>query len=211
METFIQSMGFLMMLAVVWLFEALQALIAEGDMLFPIFWAFTFFAVALWVYGKYTPLYLAKSTRIKGLVASLLIAAASLYYGYSKIDEKSSILWEVVEAQNLQETLDQAIAQGQPVFVDFTAKWCATCQVNKSIAIAPNAALLDKKGVLMVKVDNTKKSPAVSPWLKKFESPGVPLNLLYDGKEDSLPIKFPESYTSGLMQEQLHKLPDSSK
>ena len=40
--------------------------------------------------------------------------------------------WEPYSTQRVAELT----AQGRPVFVDFTAAWCITCQVNKRVALA---------------------------------------------------------------------------
>jgi len=203
METFKQSMGFLMMLAVIWLLETLQSLLAQEQLLFNILWAFTLLGTALWVYGKYSPPYVDKSKRIKGILAALTIAAASLFYAYGKLEEKPVIEWVKFDPAKLE----QLTSEGTPVFVDFTATWCATCQVNKKIAIYPNAPLFDQKGVILMKGDNTKHSPLINQWLDRFDSAGVPLNLLYDGS-DPKPVKLPETFTNGILRDQLKKLKD---
>ena len=201
METFKQAMGFLMMLAVVWLMETLQKLLAYPDYFFNILWGFVVIGVGLWVYGKYTPIFQSKSTRVKGLIASIIIVGMGIGYSYTKLTAKPSIKWEAYDMQVIQ----QKLAEGTPVFIDFTATWCATCQVNKNVAMYPNAALFQKKGVYTVKADFTQKDPKLGEVLSKFDSSGVPLNLLYDGKNPK-PIKFPEVYSKSVLEEQLNKL-----
>ena len=202
METFKQSMGFLMMLAVVWLMETLQKQMVYPDYFFNILWGFVLITVGAWIYGKYTPMYLEKSTRIKGLIAAILIAGLGVWYSYDKLTDKPEITW----AKFNQQEIDQKLAEGTPVFIDFTATWCLTCQLNKKNAIYPNAELLIKKGVYTVKADFTNKDPKMAEILQKFGSSGVPLNLLYDGK-DPRPVKFPEIYNESTLTEQLNKLP----
>ena len=201
METFKQAMGFLMMLAVVWLMETLQKLLAYPDYFFNIMWGFVVIGVGFWVYGKYTPIFQSKSTRIKGFIASALIILMGVGYSYSKLNSKPSIKWEAYDMQ----VIEQKLAEGTPVFIDFTATWCTTCQVNKNVAMYPNAALFQKKGVYTVKADFTQKDPKLGAILSKFGSSGVPLNLLYDGKNPK-PVKFPEVYSKATLEEQLNKL-----
>ena len=56
-----------------------------------------------------------------------------------------------------------------------------------------------------MKADNTNKTPLISKWLKEYESTGVPLNLLFDGK-NPIPIKFPETYSSSTMKKALETI-----
>ncbi|MCM8533712.1 MAG: thioredoxin family protein [Lentisphaeraceae bacterium] len=201
METFKQAMGFLMLLAVVWLMDTLQSLIAEQDKFLNVLWSFVALSTALWLYGKYSPMYVEKSKKIKGILAATLLALAAVSYGFSKLEEKTVLTWEKFDPAKLE----QYVKDKQPVFIDFTAKWCATCQVNKKLAIYPNTNLFLKKKVILMKADNTKHNEVINKWLDKFNSPGVPLNLLYDG-ENEAPVKFPETFTKGMLEEQLNKL-----
>ena len=201
METFKQAMGFLMLLAVVWLMETLQSQLAHTPYFFNILWGFVGISVGLWIYGKYTPMYLEKKTRIKGFIASAIIVGLGVWYSYGKLSEKPVITWNEYDIQ----VIEKKLAEGTPVFIDFTATWCASCQVNKKIAIYPNADLFEKKGVYAVKADFTNKDPKLGAILEKFDSSGVPLNLLYDG-ENPKPVKLPEVFTKSILEEQLNKL-----
>ena len=203
METFKKSMGFLMLLAVMWLLETLVGLLTMEKVVIILFY-FVFLSAGLWIYGMYSPVYIEKPKRVKGIIAAALIVGLSLGLSFAKIGEKEVMQWTKFSPQAVKD----AKAKGQPIFIDFTAKWCATCQVNKKLAIYPNAALFKKKGVLMLKADKTKEDPIINEWLEKYKSVGVPMNLLYDPKHDK-PIKFPEAFTKGTVAEQLNKLEDA--
>ncbi len=78
--------------------------------------------------------------------------------------------------------IDKARALGRSVFVDFTAAWCITCQVNKK-------AVLDTKGVLKIFQDNnvllmradwTNQDPKITAALAEFNRNSVPVYLFYD-------------------------------
>ena len=148
-------------------------------------------------------MYQTTKVRIRGFIAVVLIGGFGLWYTYGKVYDKPALEWVKFDVAELEKHLKE----GTPVFIDFTAKWCATCQTNKKFGMYPNAALFKKKGVITMKADNTKNNPLISEWLKKYDSPGVPLNLLYDG-DNPIPIKFPEAYGSGTMKEALDSLPD---
>jgi len=146
-------------------------------------------------------MYKEKKTRIKGFIATILIVGIGIWYSHGKLTEKPAITWH---EYNIQE-IEKKLAEGTPVFIDFTASWCATCQLNKRVAMYPNADLFVKKGVYAVTADFTNKDPELGKILNKFESSGVPLNLLYDG-ENPKPVKLPEIYSKDILKKQLEKL-----
>ncbi|MEJ7686552.1 MAG: thioredoxin family protein [Variovorax sp.] len=75
---------------------------------------------------------------------------------------------------------DQLAAAGRPVFVDFTAAWCVTCQYNKRSTLA-DASLLaefDAKNVAMLRADWTRRDPEITAALTALGRSGVPVYVL---------------------------------
>lgn len=71
-------------------------------------------------------------------------------------------------------------AAGRPVFVDFTAAWCVTCQYNKKTTLG-DAALLaefDRRQVAMLRADWTRQDPAITAALNALGRSGVPVYVL---------------------------------
>jgi thiol:disulfide interchange protein DsbD len=78
------------------------------------------------------------------------------------------------------------------VFVDFTAAWCVTCQVNKSLVLT-NAAVLDafaRRNVALVRADWTRRDPAITQALTALGRSGVPVYVLH--RPGKGPLLLPE-------------------
>ena len=87
------------------------------------------------------------------------------------------------------EKVRQALANGQPVFIDFTAAWCVTCQVNKQTTLRDPQVLqaFAEKNVLLLQADWTRQDPVISQALAALGRSGVPVYVLQaPGKEPQL-------------------------
>ncbi len=77
--------------------------------------------------------------------------------------------------------LQSELAAGRPVFVDFTAAWCVTCQYNKKTTLA-DAGLLadfDARQVVLMRADWTRRDAAITQALTALGRSGVPVYALY--------------------------------
>ena len=94
------------------------------------------------------------------------------------------------------ERMAQLQAAGTPVFVDYTAAWCVTCQYNKG-SVLSDPGLLDRfaaDGVVLLRADWTRRDPAVTQALAAVGRNGVPTYALYlPGKEPRLLSELPSS------------------
>jgi suppressor for copper-sensitivity B len=80
-----------------------------------------------------------------------------------------------------REAIDLALARGETVFVDVTADWCITCQVNKRAVIErePVRARLNAPGVIAMRADWTRPDPRIAAYLAGFGRYGIPFNAVY--------------------------------
>ena len=95
-------------------------------------------------------------------------------------------------------------AEGRPVFVNATAAWCITCQVNERVALR-GAAVQERfaaQGLAYLKADWTRGDPAIGALLRRHGREGVPL-YLYWAPGAAAPIVLPQLLTEGLVLEAL--------
>jgi thiol:disulfide interchange protein len=80
--------------------------------------------------------------------------------------------------------LREAAAQGRPVFVDFTAAWCITCQWNKKTVLEKEPAqnLFAANNVLLLRADWTDQDPAITQALAAYGRNSVPLYVFQNSR-----------------------------
>jgi thiol:disulfide interchange protein DsbD len=102
------------------------------------------------------------------------------------------------------ERIEAARKEGRPVFIDFTAKWCANCILNEGAVLntQPIAAAFKAKDVVTIRADWTDFDPVISEWLRKFERIGVPVYVLYRPGEEA-PVVLPELLTKKVVLDAL--------
>ena len=99
-----------------------------------------------------------------------------------------------------------ALAARGPVFVDFTAAWCVTCQVNKRLVLTDDEVLtaFGRRNVALVRADWTRRDPEITKALAALGRNGVPVYVLYrPGRE---PLLLPEVLTRQIVFDALATL-----
>ncbi|MFZ0565690.1 MAG: thioredoxin family protein [Chlamydiales bacterium] len=214
MITFKQLMGFIMMVTVVWLvwvFGAQTTHIATSVLLVSL----VLMAIGAWVFGKWATPSRSKISRWIAMSLSLLMIAMGMTATIKSVKQQSAITgneltivsgsskWE----QYSPERVEQLRAQGVPVFVDFTAKWCLICQANKvALHSSDVQRAFEERGVVMMIADWTKKDPAITQELEKLGRSGVPVYALYPGNSNESPYILPQTLTAKVIHDYLDKL-----
>ena len=179
MDTFKKFMAFPMFGTAVWLLWVLgqQTGIDGAGALLALL---VVLALVLWALG------LTGRTRI--VLASFSIAAGALLASAigpnvikmaeaaTPVAETPGARWQPWSAERVQ----TALGAGQPVFVDFTAAWCVTCQYNKKTTLASAEVLsaMDAAKVQTFRADWTRRDAAITAELQKLGRSGVPVYVL---------------------------------
>jgi thiol:disulfide interchange protein DsbD len=199
METLKQGLAFLLYAAAAYLVWVLAGQADEARLLAALF-SLVLLAVAAWIYGRCQSLAHPPRLRRAGWVTALLLAAAALAFGWPRAASPRELTWEPWSA----ERVEAALAANRPVYVDFTARWCATCQVNKRVVFGSSQVLktFRERNVAALKADWTNQDPAITAELARFGRSAVPFNLVYlpGGAE---PRVLPEVLTPGVVLDAL--------
>lgn len=144
-------------------------------------------------------------------LTSVAALAATLALTFGLDQDRASADMRNATAEGItpftQARLDSLVAEGKPVFVNMTAAWCITCQVNERTALGTQSvkAAFKARDVTYLKGDWTNQNPEITTLLENHGRSGVPLYLLYTGTGE--PIVLPQILTSGIVLDELSKIP----
>ena len=228
MVTLRQALAFPLFATAVWLLWVFGLQVGMNGVAM-LLMALVLLALATWLVGHW-PAHLASPrtrTVTRGLAVLALIGAlglavpavrgpsSALAIQGSDTGAPSTELQRVAADDDWQPftsaSVDQLVAAGQPVFIDFTAAWCLTCQVNKKTTLHADAVdqAFERAGVIRVRADWTNRNPDITATLDRFGRSGVPFYVLYPGG-DADPILLPEVLTPDIVTRALAELPPAS-
>ncbi len=202
MEIFKQLTAFIFFATVIWLVYVYGSLFAGGASggqgiyrVALLLGCFLMLAVAGWVLGKWP-------ARWPSTIAAILIAAIGLAIPLYQ-PKDTTLVW----APYSQQALDQARAAGHPVFIDFTAAWCLSCQVNERLVLrsADVQHQFSKNNVTLLRADWTQYDPEITKQLASVNRSGVPTYVIYPAPVNSAPDVLPELLTKDIVLTSLQK------
>jgi thiol:disulfide interchange protein DsbD len=219
MEILRQAISVPIFVTVIWLAWVLAQAYGAG-LLAALLSCFLLLAIAGWFLGRWP------ARRWAAIVAALIlfivIAFSVLAPGYFTVSQvtvtslggtalastsgakSGNGQWEPWSA----EALSRYQAQGRPVFIDFTASWCLSCQVNERVALTQPSVqqAFQAANVALLKADWTQHDDAITQALAALDRSGVPAYALY-APGQAEPQMLPEVLTPGIVTDALAKLP----
>ncbi len=220
MESFKQFMGFLMMATVVWLLWVLS-LQTDPNLVALVMVLLVLVAMGSWVLGRWGGIGSGSRSRMTARAVAALIIIASMATVLSQVPAPAETQRTATAAPSgsglewapfSPRLIEDLRASGKTVFVDFTAAWCLSCQVNKRVALSDSRVVeqFETLGVVPVQADWTSRDPEITRALAEFGRNSVPLYVLYTGGPDSEPEILPELLTPGLVLDALKKAESGS-
>ena len=165
---------------------------------------------ACWLIGRvpaYAEAYRLRSAWLAGAATILIGAVASFAF-------LGPIHHDVPWIPYNEATLAKHRSEGKTVMVEFTARWCLTCQTNMKFAIdRPRVAeLLDENGVVPLLADWSEPSEEIFSKIKELESLSIPLLAIYPADPTQEPIVLRDAITESQLIEALKEAgPSQSK
>ncbi len=221
METFRQALAFPMYATAAWLAWVLGQQ-AGIDAVFALAIGAVLVALAAWLYGRFVQQGSGRApSRIVRPLAGTLAGAAfalGLWTAWpgdrslpgapsveqraspTGVDTRAAAAWQPWSEDRVREAREAK----RPIFVDFTAAWCVSCQVNKRLVLERDSIVAEmaRRGVLRLKADWTNRDPRITEALAHFGRNGVPLYLVYRPDEPE-PRVLPELLTVGIVRDAL--------
>ena len=201
METFKQFMAFPLYATVGYLVWVLAAQTSDEGFRGVLF-SLVLVAMAVWIYGRWHAPGSKPARARLGTAGLLLVGALGLWVGWPRelpgatgsAAASNAVVWQPWS----HEAVAKLREEGRIVYVDFTARWCATCQTNKKLVFGSSEVLafFAERKIATLRADWTNKDPRITAELARYGRSAVPFNLIWLPGKDT-PVILPELLTPG--------------
>lgn len=191
MDSLKQFFGFMMFGAAIWLLWVLANQVDANSLLIVMIGLFLV-SFSVWL------------TKIDFKHKIKAIFIITLVYGYFLSGWEYKNNNTTVDNDAVAWTLDKEVElkeDGKPYFINFTAAWCITCQVNEAVAFTDDVlALFNNKDITYFKADWTNRNAEIAEELEKYNRSGLPVYVYWNKKLDE-PMVLNELLTEGYLME----------
>ena len=213
MESLKQFMGFLLLATVIWLIWVF-GIQTDIDSVAILLVVLLGSGLGAWIIGRWTQLTLPAVRRhlLRILAIGIILSSISLGLGNISASQATGmpsqsadgIQWEQYSMEKLKSGLDQ----GRPVFIDFTAAWCLSCQVNERLAFGSEEVQqkLADLNFLMLKADWTNRDKNITRALAGYGRNSVPLYVIHTGPDMNKKVILPEIISPAIVLEYLEEI-----
>jgi thiol:disulfide interchange protein DsbD len=201
METFKQAMAFPLYATVAYLVWVLAGQVPESGFLSALL-GLVLVAMGVWFYGRWNAPGASSGRARFGMSACLVLLAAGAWAGWPTPAASTDIVWDKWSP----EAVERLRSENRIVYVDFTARWCATCQANKRLVFHSGDVLrtFHDRHIATLRGDWTNKDPMITAELAKYHRAAVPFNLIWlPGRAD--PVILPEILTPSAVLDAIPK------
>jgi thiol:disulfide interchange protein DsbD len=201
METFKQAMAFPLYATVAYLVWVLAGQVPENAFL-SVLLGLVLVAMGVWFYGRWNAPGASPGRARFGMAACLVFLALGAWAGWPTPAAPTDIVWEKWSPGAVQGLRSEK----RIVYVDFTARWCATCQANKRLVFHSEDVLriFRERHIATLRGDWTNKDPQITAELAAYHRAAVPFNLIWlPGRAD--PVILPEILTPSVVLDAIPK------
>lgn len=231
MEAVKQLMGFALLGTAIWLFRTFQLQVTPESANWFLFFLLAL-AVALWAGHRFggidrTPV---RQWSVRLLAIAAVVVAYRSMVSFDRPRVVTAYTPEGSVGPAKVTTMDPVIVDGhiawtpydkarlereklrnRPVFMDFTAEWCASCKTNEKAFLETDVVrgALQRTGILPMKADMTNESDELDKLLDKLGRNGIPVYVIWlpDGSYDLLPVAITAEMVSTRLDAAAKKFP----
>ncbi len=216
MVTLKQFLGFLLIGTTLWLAWVLSLQRGEESAIW-LFLGLFCAGFAVWILGKGGTL-AAFHDRVAVRITTLLLIGLGIFAALQGTKVESSNLKEAAQLAPSkdriswepysEERLAELRREGRPVFIDFTAAWCLTCQVNERIVLNSSKVVeaFRNANIAPLKADWTSQDEQITKALTQYGRNSIPLYVLYVREAGKPPVILPEILTPAIVLEAIQNL-----